>query len=80
VCLLKDPVDYPPDYDDWRKLNEAAEWYWISRGARVARVSVDLEGFLAWCAKRHIKPNSKALEVCIDERLEARCCFLEGSP
>src|SRR4051794_35516001 len=67
--LLKGAFDYPADYDHWRKVSEAAERYWISRGFHVIRVTVDQEGFLAWCSKRFVKPNSKVLEACINEKM-----------
>ena len=67
--LLKGAFDFPPDYEEWNKLSEAAERYWISRGFHVIRVTVDPEAFSAWCSRRFVKPNSKALETCINDKV-----------
>jgi hypothetical protein len=71
VDVLNSPFDFPPSYEQWKKLSEATERYWISRGFHVIRVSVEPKGFLIWCSKRFVKPNSKALEVCINEKVFA---------
>ncbi len=79
--LLNGAFDYPPNYDQWRRLSEAAERYWISRGSHVIRVTVDYDGFLSWCSKRFVKPNSKALEACINEKVfKGQTCLGEDYP
>lgn len=67
--LLRGTFDFPPDYDEWNRLSEAAERYWISRGFQVIRVTVDPEGFSAWCSGRFVQPNRKTLEACINEKV-----------
>jgi hypothetical protein len=74
-AALKDPVDFPSAYDEWQKVSEAEERQWIDRGATVFRVSVAPEFFLAWCKTRFVKPNRKAVEVCIDDFHRRVSCY-----
>jgi hypothetical protein len=78
-AALKDPVDFPSDYEHWRKLSEAAERQWIDRGATVLRGSVNPEAFMAWCKKRFVKPNRKAVEFFVEEMTFGREVVLLGS-
>jgi len=68
-AILKDPVDQPMEHDKWLKICEAEERYWMRQGVTILRVRVSPEAFSAWCRRRFVKPNSKAVEVFIEDMI-----------
>lgn len=70
--VMLQPHDIPALYERWREKTETYERAWRRRNHLVARIKIDMDVFLAWCATRAFQPNGNALEIYVSERTTGR--------
>lgn len=58
-----DPL-FPPTFEEWQALVARGLEFALDEGRSVSELRLDVQDFVAWCARVEIQPGLDALRAC----------------